>query len=256
MIDTHAHLTKDEVWEQIDVILAAAHEAGVAKIVNIGTDRVTSERGLELQKKYPWIFNTAATTPHDAHTEGDEQFPWIAAQARAGKLVALGETGLEYHYFPETKEKQKELLIRYLELALECSLPIVIHCRDAFDDLIEIIDKHYLVDGKPGPGILHCFTGTLKEAQELVKRGWYISFSGIVTFKKSEELRLVAKEIPLDQILIETDTPYLAPMPFRSKSNQPAYIINTAGVIAHEREMELQDFIRATADNATRILKI
>lgn len=256
MIDSHAHLSGDEIWPEIDAVVAAARDAGVIKIINIATDRVTLERGFVLQERYPWIVNAGATTPHDAHTEGDQLFPWFAEQARAGKLVAIGETGLEYHHFPETKTKQQELFIRYLELALECSLPVIIHCRDAFEDLFQIIDKHYKIDGKTAPGILHCFTGTSEEAREVVKRGWYLSLSGIVTFKKSEELRRVAREIPLERLLIETDAPYLAPVPYRSKRNQPAYLIKTAEVIANERGISLEDLSAATTQNANTLVKI
>ena len=140
-----------------------------------------------------------------------------------------------------------------MHLALECELPIVIHCRDAFADFFQIIDEEYPVNKK---GVLHCFTGTLEEAKEVVKRDWYLSLSGIVTFKRSEELREVAKIVPLDQLLIETDTPYLAPQSRRGKQNEPSYLPETAKLIADVKGISLEELAKATANNATELFKL
>lgn len=256
LIDSHAHLTSDAVYDDIDAILERAWEAGVRTVVNICTDRKTLERGLLLAKKVPWVVNAAATTPHDVEKEGEALFPLMAEQAQAKNLVAVGETGLDYYYEHSPAALQQEFLRRYLRLALETKLPVVIHCRDAFSDFFKILDQEYLVEGKHAPGVLHCFTGTLNEAMEVIARGWYLSLSGIVTFKKSGELREVAKAVPLDQLLIETDTPYLAPKSKRGKRNEPAYLVETAELIADLREIPLEALLEATNRNCCRLFSL
>lgn len=251
MIDSHAHLTGD-VFTQVDDMLSRAQATGLIAIVNICTDPESLEKGIALRKRYPWVYNVASTTPHGVVREGEDFFDAVAQQARSGNLVAIGETGLDYHYHYAPFETQKVFLRRYLKLALECRLPIVIHCRDAFADLFSILDTDY----KSEDGILHCFTGTLEEAKQVIARGWYLSLSGIVTFKKSEELREVAKIVPLDRLLIETDTPYLAPQSKRGKPNEPAFIVETAACIASARGITLEELVQATTKNAQRIFRL
>jgi TatD DNase family protein len=251
-IDSHAHVSKDELMPDVDAMLSRARAAKLDAIVNICTNESSLKNGLELREKYPWVYNVASTTPHDVVADGERLFPLMAHHARNGDLVAVGETGLDYHYYQETKELQKEFLVRYLHLALECQLPVVIHCRDAFADFFEIIDKEY----KGSPGVLHCFTGTVQEAEEVIKRGWYLSLSGIVTFKKSEELRVVAKKVPLDKLLIETDTPYLAPQKHRGKQNEPAFLPETAQLIADVRGIPLAELAASTSSNAKSFFNI
>lgn len=249
-IDSHAHLSSSQIWTDIDIILQRAQEAGLTHIINICTDKETLEKGLELAERYPWVFNTASTTPHDVDKEGDLYFPLMSECARSGSLVAVGETGLDYFYEHSSRDVQKKFYIKYLHLALETKLPVIIHCRDAFKDFFEILDIEYTIDGQHAPGVLHCFTGTLQEAEEVVKRGWYLSLSGIVTFKKSEELREVAKMVPLDQLFIETDTPYLAPQTHRGKRNEPSYLPDTAQLIADVKGISLEELAIATSQNA------
>ncbi|HSX10996.1 MAG TPA: TatD family hydrolase, partial [Chlamydiales bacterium] len=217
--DSHAHLSSPDVLPHIAAVMARAHAAGVSKIVNICTDPETLHEGLRLERLYPQLKNAGATTPHDVGSEGEEAFPLFAEAARAGQLVAVGETGLDYHYAELDREVQKRFLKRYLHLALECQLPVIFHCREAFADLFALTDAEY---PQGAPAILHCFTGTVAEAEQVLKRGWCLSLSGIVTFKKSEALREVAKMAPLKQLLIETDTPYLAPQSRRGKPNEPS----------------------------------
>ncbi|MEC7840529.1 MAG: TatD family hydrolase [Chlamydiota bacterium] len=255
-LDSHAHLTSDAVFEKVDTILDNAKEVGVTKIVNICTDLVTLERGLKLAKKYPWVYNTASTTPHDVDKEGETVFPVVEKHARAGDLCAIGETGLDYYYDHSKPETQQLYLRKYLRLALECNLPVVIHCREAFQDFFTILDEEYIVNGRHAPGVLHCFTGTLDEAKEVIKRGWFLSLSGIVTFKKSEELREVAKIVPLEQLLIETDTPYLAPQSKRGKPNEPAYVAETATKIAEVKGISIEELAKQTKLNAEKLFKI
>lgn len=249
LFDSHAHLTSDAVYPEIEDVIQRAKSAGVARIANICTDPETLRRGLLLAEQYPWICQAAATTPHDVEKEGESAFPVMAEAARAGNLIAVGESGLDYFYEHSPKELQKEFFVRYLALAAECRLPIIIHCREAFADLFDLLDRHY----KGKPGILHCFTGTKDEAQEVVKRGLMVSFSGIITFKKSEALREAARIVPLDHLLIETDTPYLAPQSHRGKKNEPAFLVETAAFLAELFNVSFEEMAAVTAQNAQRI---
>jgi len=253
-IDSHAHLTCDEATlSRLPEILLRASDHNVKKIVNICTTLESLEKGLELRKEYPWIFNSAAITPHDVEKIGEISFAKIAAEAKSGNLIAIGETGLDYHYTHSNVEIQKDFLRRYLHLALECKLPVIIHCREAFDDFFQILDSEYQVNNKHALGVLHCFTGTLKEAENVLKRGFYLSLSGIVTFKKSLELQEVAKMVPLNQLLIETDTPFLAPQSKRGKANEPAYLVETADFIAKLKGISLKALMEATSENANNL---
>lgn len=251
MIDSHAHLTSPDLAPHIEAMLKRAKEAGIEAIINICTDPDELERSLVLEKAFPWIYTVAATTPHDIAQDGERHFEAIASKARQGLLAGIGETGLDYHAHIATKEIQQPFLRRYFHLAMECHLPVVIHCRDAFEDFIRILDEEY-----QGPGVLHCFTGTLEDAKNLVKRGWYCSMSGVVTYKKSDALREIAKWIPLDHLLIETDTPYLAPQSHRGKTNEPAYIIETASCIAQIKGISLEDVAHATSANAKKLFSL
>jgi len=246
LIDSHAHLSSETFWPNIHSTLAAAKSAGIMRIVNICTDSLSLERGLQLALDYPWIANAAATTPHDVEKEGEEFFPQAEAAAIKGKLIAIGETGLDYHYEHSPRSLQQTFLRRYFALAIRHRLPIVIHCRDAFDDLCSIADECYL----NRPLLLHCFTGTVKEAQEALKRGWKISFSGIVTFKKSQELRDVVKVVPLTEMLVETDAPYLAPQNKRGRMNEPAFLTETAQCIADVKQVDINEVSMATKNGA------
>lgn len=248
-VDSHAHLCSDELYNDIDGILQRALSESVSPILNICTDLVTLKRGLELHAKYPWVFNAASTTPHDVDAFGEEHFEEMAKAARAGALAAVGETGLDYHYSHSNHETQKNFLRRYCRLAKECKLPLVIHCRDAFQDLFHILDEE-----KASGVILHCFTGTLEEAKSVIERDWFLSLSGIVTFKKSEALREVAAWTPLNRLLIETDAPYLAPGKHRGRLNEPAFVVETAKTIAECKGIPLQEVAVVTSNNAKKVL--
>lgn len=250
--DSHAHLTCDPVFEELEEILKRAKEKKIDKIFNICTDKISLKRGLELAEKEKWIHNVGATTPHDVEKEGGLYFPLFEEAAKQGKLVAIGETGLDYHYEHSPKEIQKTFLARYLNLAEECLLPVVIHCRDAFEDLYAIAQENF----PKGQAVLHCFTGTMREAEKALERNWMISFSGIVTFKRSEQLRAIAKEVPLNHILIETDTPYLAPESMRGKMNEPSFIHETAQIIANVKGIPLNEVAHITSKNTSRFFNL
>ena len=252
--DSHAHLTFDTLYENVEEILKRAKDAGVNRIFNICTDIKTAERGIELAAKHDYIHNIGATTPHDVEKEGEEHFPYFEKLAKEGSLVAVGETGLDYYYEHSKKSLQKKFLIKYFHLARETNLPVVIHCRDAFDDLFEIADAEFANSEKAL--VLHCFTGGKEEAKKALDRGYYVSFSGIATFKKSEALREAASYVPLDQMLIETDSPYLAPQSKRGKVNEPAYLKETAEMLAILKGVSLEDFAKITSQNASFVFGV
>lgn len=251
LTDSHAHLTHEGIKHELILAhLERAKEAGLTRIINIATTPEELRDGLKLKQQFPWIDHVASTTPHDVEKYGEKHFEIFEEHAKNGDLVAVGETGLDYYYDHSPRDLQQQFLIRYFDLATQCDLPVVIHCRDAFADFFKILDRHF-----KGKGVLHCFTGNLEEAKQVVERGWYLSLSGIVTFKRSLELQEVAKMVPLEQLLIETDAPYLAPHPLRGKPNEPAYIVHTARLIADLKGLTYEELAKATAQNAADLFK-
>lgn len=254
--DSHAHLTSSSLKDDLEGVLSRAQAAGVNRIVNICTDAESLESGLKLAKKYPWIYNAASAHPHDVEKDGQHIYSVITQQAHTGNLVAIGETGLDYHYEHSSKPIQQEFLRKFLRLALQLQLPVIIHCREAFADFFQILDEEYVVSGKHAPGVLHCFTGSISEAEQVLKRDWYISLSGIITFKKSTELREIARMVPLDRLLIETDAPYLAPQSKRGHPNEPSYLPETAQTIASVKGISLAELAQVTQQNTQRLFRL
>ena len=245
-IDAHAHLTSEE-GKDLRPLLERAQAASVASIINVCTSLNDLHRGLKLSSTTPKIYTTAAQTPHDAATF-DEPF-FVEVEKSVKSLVAIGEIGLDYHYDLAPRESQKQLFSRYLELAVKCKLPIVIHCREAFNDLEEMI----LHASRDLGVMLHCFTGTKDEAKRALNHGWYVSLSGIVTFPKSLELQEVARYLPEDRLLLETDSPYLAPQGFRGKVNEPGFLPVTAKYVADLRQVSIDQLAHATSENVRRL---
>jgi len=234
-IDSHAHLSSEELFPKWKELQQRAHMAGIEAIVNICTDELSLQQGRKLQGGSLPVYLTAATTPHDVEKEGDSFFPLVEQAAHHQELIAIGETGLDYYYEHSPKELQKEHLLRYFHLSVQTNLPIIFHCRNAFADLFSLSDLSYAKK----PALIHCFTGTIEEAKQALDRGWYLSFSGILTFKKSENLRQVAKYAPLDRILIETDAPFLAPQTKRGKENEPSFLPETAYTLSLVKDLPL-----------------
>jgi len=253
--DSHAHLSGLEDDEAARM-LERAEVAGVRGCIDIATSLFELHRSLALReksKKVP-IFSAAATTPHDASRSDEAFFTHIEELCARKKLCAIGETGLDYHYEYSPRDAQKELLLRSFALARAHDLPLIIHCRDAFDDFFALFDE----EGKKGPvrGVLHCFTGTLDEAKRGLDRGLYISLSGIVTFPAAQALLEVARALPLDRLLIETDTPYLAPVPHRGKKNEPSFVVEVAKKIADVRGVEIAKIASMTYQNAKELFRL
>ncbi len=254
-IDSHAHLTSDELYPEVDQIIHRAKMSGVEKIINIATSKTTLERGLVLSEKYPdLIFNVASTTPHDVEQEGETFFPLVQKAAREGKLFAIGETGLDYYYEHSRRDLQRIFLQKYFELARHSGLNVVIHCRgdQAFTELFEIAEEQVIIP----KCLLHCFTGNSSQAKQAIKHGWQISLSGILTFKKSEQLRQVVKEIPLEYLQIETDSPYLAPQSKRGETNEPSFIGEVAEEIAKVKGVPLEQVCAETYKNSCSFFQL
>lgn len=244
LIDSHAHLSSRELLPQAEALVLRAQEAGVQKIVNICTDCPSLKGGVALAQKFPGIvYNVAATTPHDVDRE--DFFPHVERAVEQGQLVSIGESGLDYFYQRAPKQAQIESLLKYAQLAQTHDLPLVVHCRDAFSDLFAILKDFATLSV-----LIHCFTGTVEEAREAVERGWFCSLSGIVTFKKSESLHKVAQFLPLDNLMIETDSPYLAPQGHRGKPNEPAFVGVVAHAIAELRGESVGEVAACTTRNA------
>lgn len=251
LVDTHAHLDFDNLQDQFESLLERAREAGVARIVTIGaSDGLDSNyRARELARSHDGIRCSAGIHPHDADIYDEDSFGTIRDEfAEDEQVVAIGETGLDYHYDNAPVADQKASFRAHLELSKEVEKPVVIHSREADRDTLDLLEE----TGVTG-GILHCFTGGRPMAERLFELDFYISFSGIVTFGGSDELRSIAANVPEDRILFETDAPFLAPEPERGKTNEPAYVRHTASALAEVRGVSLGDLAESVWDNAARV---
>lgn len=259
LADAHLHLSDEAFVEDADDVIRRAQDSGISLLVNVTTTIDELDTSFRYAERFPDVrfCHVAGTPPQDAHTDIEEHFHYFQGFAQAGKLAAIGEVGLDYCFAEDgpAQERQKEVLKKYLSLALDSELPLVVHCRGAFDDFFQMIDLYYHHDERSCPGMLHCFTGTLHDAEELLSRGWYISISGIVSFKNAEDLRSVVAQIPLEHLLIETDSPFLAPTPHRGKRNEPAYITHTIETIAHLHGMTPQELADIAQRNVLRFLE-
>lgn len=251
LIDTHCHLDFADFVEERDAIVARAHAAGVRQMVTISTRVKKLDGLLAITEAYPSVFCSVGTHPNNADEELDIEVEDLVRLSKHKKVVAIGEAGLDYFYDTVKPEDQKTGLIRHIAAARETGLPLVIHSRSADEDMAEILT---LETGKGAfPFILHCFSSGPGLARTGVELGGYVSFSGILTFPKSEELRDIAKTIPHDRLLVETDAPYLAPKRWRGKRNEPSYVVNTAEVLAQTIGMSADEIGTITTDNALRI---
>ncbi|MGA2677956.1 MAG: TatD family hydrolase [Sedimentisphaerales bacterium] len=242
LIDAHCHLTY-EPFADIDVVLKRSRDAGVTSWITIGTDLADSQKAVELAGRFENMFATVAIHPHNAKTADQPTIAQIKELAQNKKVVAIGETGLDLHYDFSTPQQQQDSFLKHLEIAKELNLPVVIHSREAFNETMEILEAHE--SGLKGL-VFHCYSGNRQQAKIILDKGWYISLTGVVTFKNAETTREVAKYVPLDRLMIETDAPYLSPEPMRKqKVNEPALLIHTARFIAGLRGIELPKFAEA-----------
>lgn len=254
-VDSHAHIDGPEFDADRDEVIERAYAAGVETILNVGTGDPHSgalERAIELGRQRPCVYTAIGVHPHDARHYDDAAEAKIKQLIKTGqRVVAWGEIGLDFHYDNSPRGVQVEAFKRQLHAARELDLPVIIHTREAEAETIEIITSDYA--GAARRGVFHCFSGSRELARRALDLGFMVSFSGIITFRKAEELREVAKEVPLDRLLIETDCPYLAPVPHRGKRNEPAYVVETARCIGELRELELHEVARLTAANFKKL---
>ncbi len=253
LIDSHCHLTFDGLREQVPAVLARAAAAGVTACVTVATDLADAERALALSAAHPTVYVAAGIHPHEA---GKLALGWDAALSDIvgrSDVYAVGETGLDYHYDFSDRADQQRVFRRQLEMATALDKPVVIHSREAQVDTLAILADFPSLSRV----VFHCFTGTVPEATELIDRGYWVSLTGVVTFKKSEAIREVAKCVPSDRLLVETDSPYLSPEPVRNvRPNEPAHLVHTAEVIARQRGVTLPAFAAMTSANARRFFRL
>src|SRR5215475_15776111 len=259
-IDSHAHLEGHKFDSDRSEMLARARAAGLERILAIGsgTGPGTYDCALKVAEQHDWIFASTGLHPHEANVATAADYEEMSRLARHPKIIAWGEIGLDYFYDHSPREVQKEVFRRQMEQARAAKLPIIIHCRpsnnseNAWDDTIQMLRNHWASSGLGG--ILHCFTGEWKHARAALDMGFYISFAGNVSFPKAENIRATAKQVPVDRMLIETDSPFLAPVPHRGKRNEPAYVVNTAEAIGQLRGMRKEEIGLRTAQNFYALL--
>jgi TatD DNase family protein len=251
LVDSHCHLDFPDFGAEIDAIVARAGGQGVGFMVTISTRVRRHAQVLAIAERFPNVCCSVGTHPHHAHEELDISAADLVARARHPKIVAIGEAGLDYHYDYSPRDAQEAGLRTHIAAARETGLPLVIHCREADADMARILGE----ETRRGAfaAVLHCFTGGRDLALAGVALGFYVSFSGILTFKKSDDLRAIAAELPADRILVETDAPYLAPGPWRGKRNEPAYVAETARVLAQTRGVSAEEIARQTTENFFRL---
>jgi TatD DNase family protein len=261
-VDSHAHLDGEQFQADREQVIARAREAGVETMVAIGNgDGPGSlDCGIKLAEQYEFIYTTIGVHPHEARLATDTVFSELEQLARRPKVIAWGEIGLDYFYDHSPREVQRQVFTRQMELARAARLPIVIHCRpsdgsdDAWQDCLELISQHWAGGGLGG--VLHCFTGTWAHAKRALDMGFMISFAGNITFPKAQQIRDAAKEVPLDRMLIETDCPYLAPVPHRGKRNEPAFVRETARQLGELRGLSTEETGVQTAKNFYRFFSL
>ncbi|MFN0085281.1 MAG: TatD family hydrolase [Blastocatellia bacterium] len=257
LIDSHAHLDVPQYDGDRVEVIARARAAGVELLLEIcGSDvgKGSLDGGMRLVEEHAFIYGAIGLHPHEASLYDEALEAALLDFSRRPKIIAWGEIGLDYHYDNSPRETQRRVFRRQLELALQRRLPAIIHTREADDDTIAILREGWADrDGAEIGGIIHCFTGTQSLADAALGMGFHISFSGVVTFKAAEDLREVARSVPLDRLLVETDCPYLAPIPYRGKRNEPAYVVETAKRLAELRGISLDELARVTTGNFKRL---
>ena len=252
IFESHAHYDSQQFDDDRDALLNSMQENGVGTIINSAADWDSVTEVVELAEKYPFVYAAVGMHPDEVGDLNEERFAFMKSQCQKEKVVAVGEIGLDYYWDNESHDTQKKWFIRQLELARELDLPVIIHSRDAAADTLEIMKEH----AKGLRGVIHCFSYSKELAREYVKMGFYIGIGGVVTFKNGKKLKEIAEEIPLDRILLETDCPYLAPVPFRGKRNSSLYIPYIAQEIANLKGITYEEVVAQTEENGKRLFGI
>ncbi len=257
LVDSHAHLDDSDFDADREAVIERARAAGLRYLLTVGGGAGPDEdlgAAIPIAESRDWIHATVGIHPHVAQQARDEHFGKLRKLARLPKVQAIGEIGLDYYYDHSPREAQKQVLVRQLELAQEAKLPVIIHCRDAWGDLREIFASRWSSTDRGG--ILHCFTGSREDAFVFLDLGFLISFAGNLTFQKAENLRAVARQIPLGRLLTETDSPYLAPVPYRGKRNEPAYVLEVTRELAALHNLTEEEMGRRTVQNFARFFRL
>jgi len=252
LVDTHSHIDMED-FDDLDAVINNAKASGVEKIIIPSVDRTSFENVIKIANNYDGVYCALGIHPTEAHNATDEDFDKIVELASDKKVVAIGECGLDYYCDKTYIEEQKKVFIKQIKIAKKLNLPINIHDREAHKDTFDLLSGN--VNGEI-PVIMHCFSGSLEFAKECIQKGFFIALGGVVTFKNALKAHEIAKEIPLDYLLLETDAPYLTPVPFRGKRNEPAYVKLVAEEIAKLRGISLEEVAEATSVNVRKVFGI
>ena len=253
LFDAHCHLEDERFSGEVDAVLARMAQAGVSRCILAGSDVATSERIVALAATYPNVYGVVGVHPHEASHFGEDTLAVLARMVTQTRIVGIGEIGLDYYYDHSPREVQRDVFARQLEFAYEQGVPAVFHVRDAHGDTIDLFRAQR---NRLPAGVLHCYTGSVESAREYLGMGFYISFSGSVTFKNAHHLQQVAQFVPLDRLLVETDSPYLAPMPMRGQRNEPAYVRYVAEKVAQLRGITIEELVQHTTANTERLYRL
>jgi TatD DNase family protein len=252
LIDTHAHLHDPVFDPDRDTVIHTARQDGVDTMVTIGTDLATSQKAVELARKHDFIYATVGVHPHEVKDLQEGFYQFLEQLALQPKVVAYGEIGLDYYYMHSPKDSQQKHFREQIRLAKELELPLVIHTRQAAEETLAILQEE---KADEIGGVFHCYTGNLATAKAAIAMNFFISFSGILTFTKAVDLQAVARELPIQHLLVETDCPYLAPIPYRGKRNEPAHVRHVAEKLAQIKGLPYEEIARITTQNAKRLFK-
>lgn len=252
LFDSHAHLDDEKFDEDRDEVITRALENGITGIINAGACMTSSARSVALAEQYNSIYAAVGIHPHDAKSAKESDYAQLADWTKLDKVVAIGEIGLDYYYDFSPRDLQRAVFVRQIDVARQMDMPFIVHDRDAHGDILEILKK----EGKGLRGVLHCFSGSLEMAKEVIKLGFYISIAGPVTFKNAAKLPEIVTSVPLERLLVETDCPYLTPHPHRGKRNEPSYVKLVAEQVAHFRGMKVDEFAVATTNNVKNLFRI
>lgn len=250
LIDTHAHLDHERFKDDVDQVIERAKLSQVQSIITVGADLASSRQAVEFARRYPDVIATVGVHPHDADSVSDSVLNEIAILAQDEGVVAIGEIGLDYHYDFSPRDVQRRVFAIQISLARELELPIVVHVREAYQDVMSILKSEHAEDVG---GIVHCFSGDREAAKDCLDMGFYISVGGILTFANSQELREIIRGLPMDRILLETDAPYLTPVPYRGKRNEPAYLVHVAEALANLKGITFDEVAETTTLNACKL---
>jgi TatD DNase family protein len=255
LIDSHAHIQGDDYAGEVEAVIGRARQAGVEQIIVVGGagQMSSNSQAVALAEGHANLYATVGMHPHDAKDVGEDDMRQLKELTRHTRVIAVGETGLDYYYDHSPREVQRRVFAQFIQLAREIDLPIIVHERDAARDAAELLRGE---GGESLRGVIHCFTGDDRAARDYLDMGFYLSFSGIITFKKADALREVVRETPLERILVETDSPFLTPVPNRGKRNEPAYVRFVAETVAKVKGISFEEVARVTTENVRQLFGI